>query len=102
MLDGQQRLTSLYQAFTHGGEVRTVHPLVRRHAETGEESIYVSCAHVERMEAPPSDGLPPVWLDEAVLEARQLEELQTEPLVPPLQDDSALDGRQPSRFGCFE
>lgn len=29
LLDGQQRLTSLYQAFTHGGEVRTVDYLGR-------------------------------------------------------------------------
>ena len=47
--------------------VRTAHPLVRRVAATGEESLYLSCANIERMEAPADErhGLPAVWLDEA-------------------------------------
>ena len=47
--------------------LRTAHPLVRVHEDTGEESIYLSCANIEYMEAPPVEGAPgqpAVCLDE--------------------------------------
>ena len=47
--------------------LRTAHPLVRAVAATGEESLYLSCANIERMEAPADErrGLPAVRLDAA-------------------------------------
>ena len=50
---------------TPSGIVRTVHPLVRRHHESGEESVYISCGNVEHMEAPADETHPAVWLDTA-------------------------------------
>ena len=45
--------------------VRTAHPLVRVIQGTGEESLCISCANIERMEAPPDErrGLPGLRLD---------------------------------------
>ena len=45
---------------------RTTHPLVRRHHESGEESLYISCGNIDYMEAPAEpDGRPAVHLDTA-------------------------------------
>lgn len=54
-------------ATSNAAAVRTAHPLVRRLDETGEESVYISCANIERMAAPRDDarGLSAVVLDEA-------------------------------------
>merc|ERR1712113_1336549 len=35
----------------HTGGAHVVHPLIRKHPETGEESVFLSCANVDYMEA---------------------------------------------------
>ena len=47
--------------------IRTIHPLVRVHADTGEESLYISCGNIDHMHAAADDflGVPGVLLDAA-------------------------------------
>jgi len=40
-----------------------VHPLVRTHPETGEESVHLSCGNVDYMEADPTATEPAIYLD---------------------------------------
>ena len=46
-----------------GATTRTAHPLVRRHPQTAEESIYLSCANIDFMEAVAQGSEPSVHLD---------------------------------------
>ena len=43
--------------------VQTSYPLVRRHCESGEEALYISCANIERMEAAATVSQPALLLD---------------------------------------
>jgi len=49
----------------HAGGVHVVHPLIRKHPETGEESVSLSCANVDYMEARATETEPAVYLDTA-------------------------------------
>ena len=40
-----------------------VHPLIRRHPQTGDESVWLSCANVAFMDAPALPTQPAVHLD---------------------------------------
>jgi len=43
--------------------LHTVHPLIRTHPETGDESVYLSCGNVDYMEADPTATEPAIYLD---------------------------------------
>jgi len=46
-----------------GKSVQPVHPLVRKHPETGDESVYVSCNRVDYMEADATETEPAMYLN---------------------------------------
>eukprot|EP00746_Dinoflagellata_sp_MGD_P118107 gnl/MRDRNA2_/MRDRNA2_54150_c0_seq2.p1 gnl/MRDRNA2_/MRDRNA2_54150_c0~~gnl/MRDRNA2_/MRDRNA2_54150_c0_seq2.p1 ORF type:complete len:600 (-),score=84.46 gnl/MRDRNA2_/MRDRNA2_54150_c0_seq2:345-2144(-) len=47
----------------HSGGRHVVHPLIRKHPDTGEESVYISCANIDYMEASATETESAIYLD---------------------------------------